>query len=198
MAAPPNDSPSGTPEERLAELERGPQLHGRVAAFGRAGADATGELRGRVLVVARPQRRRAPELHVELDAPDRASPRPARPARSGRRAAPSVRRRTAKASSRVASRIRRSAGVETTGSACSTSRSASSGALEASAAAAASIEKRAARSVSPAASACWASIGRPAGAGSPPSRSRSTTAAWTCRRRAADSWPTANRGPARG
>ena len=39
-------------------------------------------------------------------------------------------RRVAKASSRVASRTRRSAGVDTTGSACSTSRSASSGALD--------------------------------------------------------------------
>ena len=29
--------------------------------------DATGQLRGRVLVVAHPERRRAPELHVELD-----------------------------------------------------------------------------------------------------------------------------------
>ncbi len=53
----------------------------------------------------------------------------------------------------------------TTGSAASTSRSASSGALDPSAAVAASIENRAARSLSPAASACWASIGRPSAGG---------------------------------
>ena len=71
----------------------------------------------------------------------------------------------------------------TTGSAASTSRSASSGALDPSAAVAASIENRAARSLSPAASACWASIGRPSAGGSPPSSRRSTTARWTSRRR---------------
>ena len=55
------------PKERLAELERRPELCGAVAAVGGADPGATGQLCGGVLVVAHPQRRRAPELHVELD-----------------------------------------------------------------------------------------------------------------------------------
>ena len=55
------------PQERLAELEGGPELHCGVAPLGRPGPDAARQLRGGVLVVAHPQRRGAPELDVELD-----------------------------------------------------------------------------------------------------------------------------------
>ena len=67
MAAPPNDSPNGLAQERLPELDGRPELRRGVPPLEGAGADATGQVRGGVLVVAHPQRRRAPELHIELE-----------------------------------------------------------------------------------------------------------------------------------
>ena len=55
------------PQERLAELEGRPKLGRGVALLGGSGADAASELRGRFLVVARPERRRTPQLDIELD-----------------------------------------------------------------------------------------------------------------------------------
>ena len=180
------------PQERLAELEGRSQLHRGVAPLGGRGADASGELRGGILVVAHPQRRRAPQLDIELDgriahrlgeggqlgqsveplaglAQDRervVAGREQDPPVGGRSRRPGAPARRVGAPPRGHS----SRGPPSP----HRSRTAPRG------------------RVSPAASACWASIGRPAGAGSPPSSSRSTTAAWTCRRRAADSWLAAN------
>ena len=67
MAAPPNDSPSGHPEQRLTELERRTELGGGVAALGGTSPDPAGQLGGGIVVVAHPERRRASELDVELD-----------------------------------------------------------------------------------------------------------------------------------
>ena len=55
------------PKERLTQLERRPELRGAVAALGGADPGATRQLRCGVLVVAHSQRRRTPELHVELE-----------------------------------------------------------------------------------------------------------------------------------
>src|SRR6185369_7586403 len=59
--------PDRGPKERLAELERRSQLGGGVAAGGGAGDGPTSQLCGLVLVMVHPERRRAPQLHVELD-----------------------------------------------------------------------------------------------------------------------------------
>ena len=56
------------PKERLAELERRPQLGRRQSPRSAARASgATCQLGGLVLVVVHPERRRAPELDVDLD-----------------------------------------------------------------------------------------------------------------------------------
>ncbi len=53
--------------ECLTEFEGRPKLQRRVATLGCPGTDATGQLRGGILVVAHPQRRGAAELHIEFD-----------------------------------------------------------------------------------------------------------------------------------
>ena len=54
-------------EQRLAELERRPELRGGVPALGGTSPDPAGQLGGGIVVVACPERGRASELDVELD-----------------------------------------------------------------------------------------------------------------------------------
>ena len=67
MATAPNDSPSGLRRSAWPSSRVARSSVARVAAVGGAGPDAAGQLRRGVLVVAHPQRRRTPELDVELD-----------------------------------------------------------------------------------------------------------------------------------
>ena len=110
-------------------------------------------------------------------APGRASPRRGRPSSARPSSRSPSRRRTANASSRVARRTRRSAGDGHDRQRLLDEPERLLGRVRARGPPPRHRSRSAPRaSVSPAASACWASIGRPAGGGSPPSSSRSTTA----------------------
>ena len=145
MAAPPNDSPIGRPAGAPGRARASPGAPSRAsprsAARSRTRRASSAAASSSWLIRSADARRSWTSSSIAgsriASASAASSVRPS--SRSP------VRRRTASASSRVASSTRRSAGAETTGSACSTRRSASSGAFDASAAAAASIENRAAR-----------------------------------------------------